>query len=320
MVPAWPPGSPPLRSPVPGCRCCSRCARGALPAPVPEPAAAARDRSARGGRRRRGRRHGRRRRTRAFGCAAGRRRRHRGDQGPAPVGSSGRLGQIRVQARSRWNWRTTRRARGSTRSPTSRTRSTRGRLTIRIGGSETRLQQARAGIGGDLWRIAILALPFALLLLTAISGWRWALASLLGAVVGLAIGLGAVRLLGELFDVSLLAVAVAAPDRLRRLDRDRLGPGLPGRRPAGWRRSRREARGGDLRGARRRVGLGVARSAAGAVASRVGSSRPPRSESAHWPVLSVPSSPEPWSRSRRLRRARSCRRTASVPAATLARA
>ena len=35
--------------------------------------------------------------------------------------------------------------------------------------------------------------------------------SLLAAVVGLAIGLAAVRLLGELFDVSLLAVAVAAP-------------------------------------------------------------------------------------------------------------
>jgi hypothetical protein len=86
-----------------------------------------------------------------------------------------------------------------------------GPLTIEIGGPETRLQQLRARLGGDLWRIAVLVLPFALLLLSALSGWRWAVCSLLAAVAGFALSMALLRLLGCPLDVSLLAAAVAAP-------------------------------------------------------------------------------------------------------------
>lgn len=85
-----------------------------------------------------------------------------------------------------------------------------GPLTVIVGGSEAQLQAAKGEFGGDLWRIAILALPFALLALSAISGWRWALALLLAAASAIALSAAFVRAIGAIADLSAVALTVAA--------------------------------------------------------------------------------------------------------------
>jgi hypothetical protein len=85
-----------------------------------------------------------------------------------------------------------------------------GPLRVQIGGETAVLVAARDSVGGDIWRLALLALPLVLLAMAAAAGPRLLPATLLGAVTAVAGTLAVMRLAGVVADVSLLGIAPGA--------------------------------------------------------------------------------------------------------------
>ena len=85
-----------------------------------------------------------------------------------------------------------------------------GPLRLLVTGRTKTLLDARDSVGGDLWRLELLALPFALLMLVAAFGVRLAAAPLLCAAIAIVGTLACLRFAGALADPSLLAIAPAA--------------------------------------------------------------------------------------------------------------
>lgn len=86
-----------------------------------------------------------------------------------------------------------------------------GPLRITLAGQVADLQRSRDLIGGELWRLALLALPLVTLAVVLALGLRMALAALAAATLSIAGAAAALRLLGGPLDVSLLALPAAAP-------------------------------------------------------------------------------------------------------------
>ena len=84
-----------------------------------------------------------------------------------------------------------------------------GPLRVLIGGETAVLTEARQDVGGDLWRLELLMLPFVFLVAALTLGPRLAPAALLSAAMGITATLAAMRALGLVLDVSLLGIAPA---------------------------------------------------------------------------------------------------------------
>ncbi len=85
-----------------------------------------------------------------------------------------------------------------------------GPLRVAYGGEVATLLQARHDLSSDLWKLELLAVPLALLVLLVALGPRLAIAPVLCASTAIAGSLAGLRLVGGLADVSLLGVAPAA--------------------------------------------------------------------------------------------------------------
>jgi MMPL family len=85
-----------------------------------------------------------------------------------------------------------------------------GPLEVSYGGEVTVLLAARHSLAGDLWKLELLALPLALLVLVAALGPRLAIAPVVCAATAIAGALAGLRLIGALADLSLLGIAPAA--------------------------------------------------------------------------------------------------------------
>jgi uncharacterized membrane protein YdfJ with MMPL/SSD domain len=85
-----------------------------------------------------------------------------------------------------------------------------GPLRVAYGGEVATLLEARDELSGDLWKLELLVLPFALLVLAWTFGMRFAAAPALCAGTAIAGSLAAMRLVGAFADVSLLGAAPAA--------------------------------------------------------------------------------------------------------------
>lgn len=84
-----------------------------------------------------------------------------------------------------------------------------GQLRATVGGETAALIEAKRVIGGDLWRLELLALPLVLLLAAVAAGVRVAIAPVLCTVTAVAGSLALLRLTGVAFDVSLLGIVPA---------------------------------------------------------------------------------------------------------------
>ena len=84
-----------------------------------------------------------------------------------------------------------------------------GPLRASLGGETAVAVEARRDLGGDLWRLELLVLPFVFLVVALTVGLRLAPAALLSAVTAIVTTLAIMRALGLLADVSLLGIAPA---------------------------------------------------------------------------------------------------------------
>ena len=85
-----------------------------------------------------------------------------------------------------------------------------GPLRVAYGGEVATALDARDALTSDLWKLELLALPLALLLLTGAFGLRFLAAPVIGAATGVAGSLAALRLVGAVAHLSLLGMAPAA--------------------------------------------------------------------------------------------------------------
>jgi RND superfamily putative drug exporter len=85
-----------------------------------------------------------------------------------------------------------------------------GPLRVAVGGEVATLLDARHSLSEDLWKLELLALPFVVLVLAGIFGLRLSAAPTICAATAIAGTLAALRIIGGLADVSLLAIAPAA--------------------------------------------------------------------------------------------------------------
>ncbi len=85
-----------------------------------------------------------------------------------------------------------------------------GPLRLAYGGQVATWLDARGDLSGDLWKLELLATPFALLLLAGALGPRLALAPVICAGTAIAGALAGLRAGGAISDVSLLGIAPAA--------------------------------------------------------------------------------------------------------------
>ncbi len=85
-----------------------------------------------------------------------------------------------------------------------------GPLRVAFGGEVPALLDARDDLSGDFWKLELLVVPVALLVLVGALGPRLAIAPALCAATAIAGALAGLRIAGALADVSLLGIAPAA--------------------------------------------------------------------------------------------------------------